>query len=173
MSTQQTGWGCLWHRKWAKNWILLDLWSLTSQPPELWEWISAWKLTQSTAFRHEMTYAVPSRVKAGPRVCYFAASEPWPPESGWRRRIFSRWKHSSFKIFIYFCTWLCCILAAACRILSCSMTAHLRHEGSSSLTKDRTLGPLHWECGVLATEPLWKSLVRRFSREHSPSPSVL
>ena len=104
---------------------LLALWSLTSQPPELWELnlcceshpvygISSWDDWCSAEQRVEG------------RGLGFATLQPpslVPREQGWRWRIFSRWKHSSFKIFIYFCTWLCCILAAACRILSCSMTA--------------------------------------------------
>ena len=32
-----------------------------------------------------------------------------------------------------------------------------RHVGSSSSTRGRTLGPLHWGHGVLATEPPGKS----------------
>ena len=44
--------------------------------------------------------------------------------------------------------------------LSCNMWAlqsSLQHVGSYSLTRDQTLGPLHWKCGVLATGPPRKS----------------
>ena len=34
----------------------------------------------------------------------------------------------------------------------------MQHVGSSSLTRDQTLDPLHWEHRVLATRPLGKSL---------------
>ena len=34
---------------------------------------------------------------------------------------------------------------------------YLQHVRSSSLSKDGTPGPLHWECGVLATRPQGKS----------------
>ena len=43
-------------------------------------------------------------------------------------------------------------LSCSMQTLSCGM-----HAGSSSLTRDRTLGPLHWESGVLATGPPGKS----------------
>ena len=36
--------------------------------------------------------------------------------------------------------------------LNCGM-----HEGYSSLTRDQTLGPLHWDCGVLPIRPPGKS----------------
>ena len=38
------------------------------------------------------------------------------------------------------------LLVAACGLLSCSI-----HVGSSSLTRDRTQAPLHWEHGVILT----------------------
>ena len=39
------------------------------------------------------------------------------------------------------------------------VTAHnLEHVGSNSLTRDRTWGPLHQECGALATRLSEKSL---------------
>ena len=41
------------------------------------------------------------------------------------------------------------------------VNSHLWHAESSSLITDRTLGPLHWERGVLATEPPEKSHERR------------
>ena len=54
----------------------------------------------------------------------------------------------SFKKIIYL---LHQILVAACRIFSCNMWK------SSSLTRDQTPGPLHWEFGILATGPPGKS----------------
>ena len=45
--------------------------------------------------------------------------------------------------------------------LSCGMwDLYLQHVRSSSLTRDGTWGPLPWECGILATGPLGKSLGR-------------
>ena len=47
---------------------------------------------------------------------------------------------------------------------SCGMQdLSLWQVGSSSLTRDRTLGPLNWECGVSATGPPGKSLHRQAS----------
>lgn len=165
--TQWDRWGCLWHRKWAKNWICWHC-GLWLQPPELWElnlcceshpvWHSSWD---------DLCSAEQRGWRPWPGFATLQPPNLFPESGGERRRIFSRWKHSSFKIFIYFCTWLCCILAAACRILSCSMTAHLRHEGSSSLTKDRTLGPCtvrvrslsHWTTVEIPSEKILENTV--------------
>lgn len=41
------------------------------------------------------------------------------------------------------------------------VNSHLWHAESSSLIRDRTRGPLHWEAGVLASEPPEMSHERR------------
>ena len=70
-----------------------------------------------------------------------------------------------FFLNIYLFRWLCRVLTAAlgiffflsfflvvaCRIFSCDVLA------LSSLSRDQTLGPLHWEIGVPAIGPLGKS----------------
>ena len=45
----------------------------------------------------------------------------------------------------------------------------LRHVGPSFPTRDQTRAPLHWECGVLATGPPWKSLTLFYRNEMLPS----
>ena len=54
----------------------------------------------------------------------------------------SQWQHTAYLIFI-----------EAGRVFSCG-----RQDLSSSLTRDRTLDPLHWERGVLANGSPGKSL---------------
>ena len=45
-------------------------------------------------------------------------------------------------------------------VFSCSgANSWLQHVGSSSLTRDRTPGPMHWKQGVLVTGPPGKSLL--------------
>ena len=52
-------------------------------------------------------------------------------------------------------------------------SSYLWHVGSSSLTRDRTLGPLHWECRVLAPGPPRKSRHSYFSLPVSDTVSLL
>ena len=62
-------------------------------------------------------------------------------------------------LFIYlFIIWLCWVLVAAGRLLSCSMrTLSCGMHVGSSFPRDRTRGPLHWRHGVLTTAPSGKS----------------
>ena len=52
-------------------------------------------------------------------------------------------------------------------------SSYLWHVGSSSLTRDRTLGPLHWECRVLAARPPRKFYHSYFSLSVSDTVSLL
>ena len=52
-------------------------------------------------------------------------------------------------------------------------SSYLWHVGSSSLTRDRTLGPLHWERRVLAARPPRKSHHSYFSLPVSDTVSLL
>ena len=49
--------------------------------------------------------------------------------------------------------WLCRVLVVTREIFSFGMWSQLWHVGSSSLTRDRTRAPLHWDRRVLATGP--------------------
>ena len=50
--------------------------------------------------------------------------------------------------------------ASSSFVFSCSSAnSWLQHVGSSSLTRDRTPGPMHWKQGVLVTGPPGKSLL--------------
>ena len=74
---------------------------------------------------------------------------------------------SSFFFFKYLFIWLCGVLVNGMQTPSCGM-----HVGSSSLTRDRTRGPLHWECEVLSTTPPGKSFFfssKPFSKVVAPT----
>ena len=58
---------------------------------------------------------------------------------------------TSFLFYFYSFIWLHQVLVVALRIFSCGMWTLSCGMRSSSLTRDQTLGPLHWECRVLAT----------------------
>ena len=62
-----------------------------------------------------------------------------------------------FLLAFFFVFAVLSLLYSTLDFFSCGVSAHLWHEGSSSLTRGRTRGPLHWALRVLAAGPPGKS----------------